>query len=89
MNLVPKGWGKGARTAPHLKNPQRRPRDRIQVFHVQRPSITKALQRWERGEGGRWKMSLEAVSLNPACRRLRTLVAWLLTRRRRHHSAAP
>ncbi len=68
MNLGFKGWGQFARTALHLKTPQRRPQE-PSTFHDQPPypvppPTSKVLQRWARGESGRWKMSLEAVVSN-------------------------
>ncbi|GFS23809.1 craniofacial development protein 2 [Elysia marginata] len=54
MILKFKGWGQFARTALHHKNPQRRPKD----LSMSNPKV---LQRWARGESGRWKMSLEAI----------------------------
>ncbi|GFS07641.1 hypothetical protein ElyMa_004737600 [Elysia marginata] len=59
MNLNFKGWGQFARTALQHKNPQRRPKDLSMSM-----SNPKVLQRWARGESGRWKMSLEAVVSN-------------------------
>ena len=82
MNLVLKGWGQFARTVLHLKIPQRRPKDTSTFSMTNHPKSPTAM-----GKGR--KRQVEDVTrsrgLDPACRRLRTLVAWLSTRRRRHH----
>ena len=78
------GLGQFARTVLHLKIPQRRPKDTSTFSMTNHPKSPTAM-----GKGR--KRQVEDVtrsrSIDPACRRLRTLVAWLSTRRRRHHPA--
>ena len=75
MNLGFKGWGQFARTALHLKTPQRRPQ-KPSTFHDQPPyPVPPPNFKSSTAMGKGRKRQVEDVtgsrSLEPACRRLR------------------
>ena len=86
MNPGCKEWGQYCAHCTSLKNSLRRPEGHV---HVRDPPNLPSPVAMGKRRRRQMKDVTGSRSLNPACRRFRILVAWLLTRRRQHHSAAP
>ena len=86
MNPGCKEWGQYSAHCTSLKNSLRRPEGHV---HVRDPPNLQCPVAMGKGRRRQVKDVTGSRNLNPACRRFRILVAWLLTRRRQHHAAAP